>query len=259
MAEIDFKDSRIWYTVQGNGKKVPLVLLHGFLESSSIWDEIVKELTKERQVICIDLPGHGKSEGLAKVHSMKLMAQAVREVLNELEIQEVSIAGHSMGGYVSLEFLKIFPMILKSIMLINSTPLEDTVEKQEIRERSVKLVGKNKEAFVSMAISNLYSEKSKKEMASEIEDLKSQAVKMKAKNIQAALKGMKIRTNYLEVLKSFPRQKIIVGGEQDPILDISELKRVAQGCDCEFLELENGHNSYMEDRNSLTKIMLFID
>ena len=229
MAEIDFKGSRIWYTVQGNGKKVPLVLLHGFLESSSIWDEIVKELTKERQVICIDLPGHGKSEGLAKVHSMKLMAQAVREVLNELEIQEVGIAGHSMGGYVSLEFLKIFPMILKSIMLINSTPLEDTVEKQEIRERSVKLVGKNKEAFVSMAISNLYSEKSKKEMASEIEDLKSQAVKMKAKNIQAALKGMKIRTNYLEVLKSFPRQKIIVGGEQDPILDISELKELHKG------------------------------
>ena len=229
MAEIDFKGSRIWYTVQGNGKKVPLVLLHGFLESSSIWDEIVKELTKERQVICIDLPGHGKSEGLAKVHSMKIMAQAVREVLNELEIQEVSIAGHSMGGYVSLEFLKIFPMILKSIMLINSTPLEDTVEKQEIRERSVKLVGNNKEAFVSMAISNLYSEKSKKEMASEIEDLKSQAVKMKAKNIQAALKGMKIRTNYLEVLKSFPRQKIIVGGEQDPILAISELKELHKG------------------------------
>ncbi|MDX1762066.1 MAG: alpha/beta hydrolase, partial [Christiangramia sp.] len=128
MAEIKYKGANIYYNLKGTGEKVPLVLLHGFLEDSMIWDPIVKKLQKERQVICIDLPGHGKSDGLAEIHSMELMANAVREVLNTLEIKEVSIAGHSMGGYVSLEFLKNFPMIIKSVMLINSTPVEDTVE-----------------------------------------------------------------------------------------------------------------------------------
>ena len=259
MEELKFKGANIYFDRRGHGEKVPLVLLHGFMEDSQIWDPIVKELQKERQVICIDLPGHGKSDGIAEIHSMELMAKVVREVLKALEIEEVSIAGHSMGGYVSLEFLKNFPMIIKSVMLMNSTPVEDTVEKQEIRERSVKLVGRNKEAYIKMAISNLYSESSKKNLASEIEDLKSRAVKMKAKNVQAALKGMKIRTNYLEELKSFSKQKIIVAGKQDPILDISEIERISNGCDCEFYALENGHNSYMEDRNNLRKIMHFID
>ena len=259
MSEITYNGAKIYYKVQGDGQKVPLVLLHGFLEDSSIWDSIVKELQKERQVICIDLPGHGKSEGIAEIHSMNVMASAVREVLNILNIQEFSIAGHSMGGYVSLELLKIFPMIIKSVMLINSTPIDDTVEKQEIRERSVKLVGVNKEAYVSMAISNLYSEESKEKLTLEIENLKSRAVEMKAENIQAALNGMKIRTNYLEVLKMFSGQKIIVAGKEDPILNVSELQRVSEGCDCDFIALENGHNSYMEDPEKLTKKMLFID
>ncbi|MCB7481731.1 alpha/beta hydrolase [Christiangramia sediminis] len=259
MSEIIFKGAKIHFTSQGEGSKVPLVLLHGFLEDSEIWDPIVEELQKERQVICIDLPGHGKSEGIAKIHCMQLMAEVVWKVLKELEIELISIAGHSMGGYVSLEFLKNFPMILKSVMLINSTPIGDTVEKRKIRERSVKLVGKNKEAYVSMAISNLYPEESKRKFASEIQDLKARALKMKAKNIQAALIGMKNRTNYSEELKSFSGQKIIAAGKQDPILEINEIAEVSGDCACEFYEMENGHNSYMEDMNNLRTIMLFID
>jgi len=259
MSEIIFKGAKIHFTSQGEGSKVPLVLLHGFLEDSEIWDPIVKELQKERQVICIDLPGHGKSEGVAQIHSMQLMAEVVWKVLKELEIELISIAGHSMGGYVSLEFLKNFPMILKSLMLINSTPVEDTVEKRKIRERSVKLVGKNKEAYVSMAISNLYPEESKRKFASEIENLKARALRMKAENIQAALIGMKNRTSYFEELKSFSGQKIIAAGIQDPILAIKEIARVSRECACEFHEMENGHNSYMEDMNNLRTIMLLID
>lgn len=262
MSEIVFKGSKIYYKVYDAGdsaEKVPLVLLHGFLEDSEIWEPIAAELKIERQVICIDLPGHGKSDGIADIHSMKLMAEVVMHTLDKLAIHEFSIAGHSMGGYVSLEIIKIFPKIIRSVMLINSTPVEDSVEKQEIRDRSVELVGKNKSAYVSMAISNLYSEKSKLKLASEIKDLKSRASKMQTKNIQAALIGMKIRTNYLEQLKTFSRQKIMVGGRQDPLLEIIELQRIARGCDCEFKILENGHNSYMEDMNNLRTIMYFID
>ncbi len=259
MAELTYKGANIYYEITGAGDKVPLLLLHGFLEDSRIWEPIVKDLEKERQVICVDLPGHGRSQGVSEIHTMKLMAEVVREVLVSLGIEKISLAGHSMGGYVSLELLRNFPMLIKSVMLVNSTPLEDTLEKKEIRERSVKLVGRNKKAYISMAISNLYSESSKQKFVSEIEYLKTRAHGMTSKNIQAALKGMKIRTNYLEELKGFTGQKIIVASKEDPIIDFTELKRLSKGCDCEFFLLENGHNSYMEDRSNLTKNMRFID
>ena len=259
MSAIRYRDSKIYFESAGEGRKLPLVLLHGFMEDSQIWNPIVEDLKLERQVICIDLPGHGKSEGVASVHSMKLMAEVVFEVLKNLEIQKISIAGHSMGGYVSLEFLENFPMMLQSLVLINSTPIEDTVEKREIRDRSVKLVEENKRAYIKMAISNLFSESSRTKFASEIEDLKLRSSKMKVKNIQAALMGMKIRTNKINALKAFSGQKIILASEQDPILEIKDLQKVSKECECDFYRLKNGHNSYLEDRENLTQIMHFID
>lgn len=259
MAEITYQGATIYFEVTGDGDKIPLVLLHGFLEDSRIWAPVVKELQKVRQIICIDLPGHGRSQGIAEMHTMDIMAEVVHAVLGYLEVGEYSIAGHSMGGYVSLELLKKFPMLIKSLVLINSTPMEDTLERKKIRDRSVKLVRKNKDAYVSMAITNLYSDTSKERLKNEIEILKERAKVMKAMDISAAIKGMKIRTSYLEVLQSFCGQKVIIAGKEDPILGYRELEKVASACGCEFHLLENGHNSYMESTEELVKIMHFIE
>ncbi|APU67951.1 MAG: alpha/beta hydrolase [Christiangramia sp.] len=257
MMEIQFRNKNVHYTSAGKGN--PLVLLHGFLEDSRIWDELVNDLQKSRQVICIDLPGHGKTDGFAEIHEMSLMAEVVKAVTDHVGIGGFSIAGHSMGGYVSLEFLRKFPKMLKAVVLINSTPAEDSVEKKAIRDKSVRLVGRNKKAFVSMAISNLYTDESRKLFAAEIDSLKKRAGQLSAKNIQAALKGMKIRTNYVMELQSFDKQKLFIASEDDPILDINGLKLLAEECRADFVPLKRGHNSYMEDRDNLTKTMHFID
>ncbi len=257
--KIKYKGADIFFTTHGNGKGNPLVLLHGFLEDSEIWKGIVEELKNERQVICIDLPGHGKSEGFSEVHTMAEMANVVRKVLENIEFEKISIAGHSMGGYVSLEFYNKFPIIVKSLVLINSTPVDDSVEKRENRDRSVSLVAKNKIAYVKVAISNLFSEGSKKKFYAEIENLKNRALQMQTKNIQAALQGMKIRTNHKSLLKEASIQKIIIGGKQDPILEFKELKIISKECNTRFFAMENGHNSYIEDPDNLRKNTHFID
>lgn len=149
--------------------------------------------------------------------------------------------------------------MVKSIMLINSTPIDDTVERRKIRERSVKLVGKNKEAYISMAITNLFPKESKENFAKEIENLESRAIKMNTENVQAALIGMKNRMDYSEILKNFSGQKIIAAGEQDPMIEISQIEQISTLCNCEFYIMKNGHNSYIEDMNSLRTIMHFID
>ncbi len=254
---INYKGAEIYYSVTGRGN--PLILLHGFLEDSRIWDNIIADLSKKRQVICIDLPGHGRSEGFSEVHSMEEMADVIKKVTETIGAEQCSIAGHSMGGYVSLEFYNKFPMIVKSLMLINSTPVEDSPEKRQTRDRSVQLVEKNKKAYIKMAIPNLFSAESKVKFCPEIEELERRAMKMEAKNIQAALKGMKIRKDHLKLLEEADIQKVVVGGKQDPILDFQELKEISEKCNCEFYATENGHNSYIEDSYGLAKIMHFID
>lgn len=70
---------------------------------------------------------------------------------------------------------------------------------------------------------------------------------------------MKIRTNYVMELQSFDKQKLFIASEDDPILDINGLKLLAEECRADFVPLKRGHNSYMEDRDNLTKTMHFID
>ena len=254
---LQFQNTRIHYTTKGEGNT--LILLHGFLESLEIWEEFQKELSKHRQVVCIDLPGHGKSGNNGELHTMEFMAQCVRAVMDELQIEQASLAGHSMGGYVSLEFQKNFNSMCKAIVLINSTPAADSEERQENRDRASALVRKNKKAFVSMAIGNLLRPENSEKFKDELEILKQKAHKMESTAIIAALQGMKIRTDNSMSLKRFTGKKIIVAGESDPVLEFLEVKELASQCGCKLFSYPGEHLAFIEEPEKLMKILHFID
>lgn len=254
---LNYKNTPLFFSAKGIGN--PLVLLHGFLESSKIWDPFVEELSQKRQVITIDLPGHGLSGNLDNVHSMELMADAVRHTLLHLNIDKASFVGHSMGGYVCLAFYEKFPTMTKGLVLLNSTPEADSDEKRKNRERSISIIKRNKKAFVSMAISNLLSQENNIKFQVEVENLKNEALKFSEKGIIAALKGMKIRTDRKEVLARINPPKTIIAGEQDYVLDYQQIQQVAINCNTKFISFPDGHLSYIENKKDLTNFMHLID
>ena len=67
-----YKNTNIYFSDTGKGKAI--VLLHGFLENSSMWNHISTQLSKKYRVICIDLLGHGKSESMGYIHTMEEQA-----------------------------------------------------------------------------------------------------------------------------------------------------------------------------------------
>ncbi len=252
-----YKNSPIAFTSQGTGN--PLVLLHGFLESKEIWKDFSEELSATRQVICIDLPGHGESGNIAPIHSMAEMAKAVKAVFEELQIENAFFAGHSMGGYVSLEFQNIFPTIPTGLALINSTPVADSPERRKNRERATQLVQKNKKAFVSMAISNLLTPENNHKLKPEVEILKKRALTFSKEAIMAALQGMKIRTDHTELLRAYTKPKFIICGENDPVLDFKTIKNIANYCNSDFISYPDGHLSFLENKTKLMRFMHFIE
>lgn len=252
-----YKNTPLFYSSVGTGN--PLVLLHGFLESSSIWEPFVGELSLKRQIITIDLPGHGRSGNIADCHSMELMADAVHEILTHLQIKNATIMGHSMGGYVSLEFCKKFPIMTQGLVLLNSTPEADSEERKKNRSRSIKIIRRNKSSYISMAISNLLSEKNTKLYPEQVERLKNEAMSFSEEGIMAALEGMKIRTDNLSTLSGFMGPKYMINGTQDPILNFSAAERLAKTCNCKLFPLEGGHLSFIENEKELQSIMHFID
>ena len=97
-----FKNIPLSYSDDGKGSVV--VLLHGFLENSTMWKDLIPVLSKTNRVITIDLLGHGNTPCLGYVHSMELMAEAVEAILKSLRIRKIKLIGHSMGGYCCIGF-----------------------------------------------------------------------------------------------------------------------------------------------------------
>lgn len=140
------------YQIQGEG---PVwVFLHGFLESSSMWEALpLSELPIT--TLFIDLPGHGKSELLAQNPSIRSMANEVDKVLVYLDIQNFTIVGHSMGAYVGIELSQHTGF--QKLILLNSNCWSDSEQKKQDRLRVATLVQKAKSHFVREAIPNLFS------------------------------------------------------------------------------------------------------
>lgn len=76
---------------KGQGKET-LVLLHGFMENISIWSDLEKNLSKDFTLLKIDLPGHGKSDILAEVHTMEMMAEEVKKSFRSSKFKKYTFA-----------------------------------------------------------------------------------------------------------------------------------------------------------------------
>ena len=151
---LEYKNARIFYTDEGKGTAV--ILIHGFLENSNMWNTIAPELSKRNRVVTIDLLGHGNSDCLGYLHSMELFAETVEAVLKGLRIRKYILVGHSLGGYISLAIAQNNPLKIKGLCLLNSTSNEDSEERKKLRIRANKMVKNNFETMVKMSISNLF-------------------------------------------------------------------------------------------------------
>ena len=76
---LKYYETPIYYEISGEGPA--LVLLHGFLESSAMWERMIPVLSQNKTVISIDFPGFGKSGIVDTVHSMELMANIVNQII----------------------------------------------------------------------------------------------------------------------------------------------------------------------------------
>ena len=242
---LQYKGITIFFTDAGHGN--PVVLLHGFLENSTMWNTFIPELSKNNRIICIDLLGHGKTECLGYIHTMELMAEAVEAVLNHLKITKSTLIGHSMGGYVALAFAEKNPKALKGLCLMNSTALPDTEEKKQNRDRAILAVKQNYKTFIRIAINNLFRPKNRITFAEKIKEVINEALQTPLQGIIAALEGMKIRKDRQHILQPSNFKKMMIISKKDPVLDYLTLITQTLNNNIKVVEFPDGHMSHIEN------------
>jgi pimeloyl-ACP methyl ester carboxylesterase len=247
---LQWPDGSIAYKVGGAGH--PVVLLHGYLESSDIWGDFATSLCEKYKVICIDTPGHGLSHFTGDELTMELAAEAVLLVLDELGVTAAAVVGHSMGGYIALAFAEHFSHRLAGICLFHSTPNADTEEKRKNRFREIDLVLRGKlELIVTNSIPSAFAAAEISSMANEVEHAKRIALATPCKGVVAGLKGMASRKDRSNVLAGLSVPSLLVFGAMDsyiPSTAAMMLKEKHHQSNLVMLS-NSGHMGFLEQPN----------
>ena len=244
-----YKNININYYDSGEGST--LIFLHGFLENAKMWTEYMDYFSDKHRIISIDLLGHGETGCLGYIHSMEDMADAVYALATHLKLRKVTIVGHSMGGYVSLAFAELYPDMVKSIILVNSTARPDSPERKQNRDRAIELIKKNAALFINMAINNLFADHLRPTFQPAIDHAREEALKTPTQGVIAALEGMKTRIDR-EVLLHFAPYKIsFILGKEDPVMPYRETLDQTAGTENQVITLEGGHMLHIEQKEAL--------
>lgn len=121
MPEVCVNNVRLFYHRKGKGDAV--VFLHGYTGSSNDFAHQIPVVSEQFQTICPDHRGHGKSEApdSEDAYAIDVFSEDVYAVLCSLNIGKCCLVGHSMGGFIALQFVLDHPDMVKALVLIDTS------------------------------------------------------------------------------------------------------------------------------------------
>lgn len=116
--DVEVCGGSLFYRSAGSGPVI--VFLHGYSNSSTVWEPYLAELGQENRVIAFDLPGHGRSDSLSSTFSHRGSAVSLSEALDALDIPAFHLVGHSSGALVALHVALQHPERVLSVVSISA-------------------------------------------------------------------------------------------------------------------------------------------
>ncbi|BBZ28047.1 hypothetical protein MMAD_23420 [Mycolicibacterium madagascariense] len=106
------------YRIAGSGPAI--LLIHGIGDNSTTWSTVQSKLAQRFTVIAPDLLGHGKSDKPRADYSVAAYANGMRDLLSVLDVERVTVVGHSLGGGVAMQFAYQFPQLVDRLILVGA-------------------------------------------------------------------------------------------------------------------------------------------
>src|SRR2546421_7455245 len=116
----DVNGIKLYYETHGTGR--PLILLHGGLGAIEMFGPNLPALAKGRQVIGVDLQGHGRTADIDRPIRTELMADDIAALIKHLKLERPDIMGYSLGGGVAVHLAIRHPELVGKLVVV-STPI----------------------------------------------------------------------------------------------------------------------------------------
>src|SRR5256885_12714496 len=122
---------KMYYEIHGKGE--PVVLLHGaFMTIRNNWPEMIARLSKTRQVIAVEMQGHGRTADIERDFSYENLSDDVAALLDYLEIPKTDLIGYSLGGGVAMLTAIRHPDKVRKVVSISAAIRRDGLLKETL-------------------------------------------------------------------------------------------------------------------------------
>jgi 3-oxoadipate enol-lactonase len=207
-----------------------LVLVHGFPFDGKMWSEQLDALSEDVRVLAPDLPGFGESSplpGKAEDATVGDYAAELAGWARDMGITRLTLAGHSMGGYVAMAFARLYPDMLARLVLVCTRPGPDTVEGRKGRYKTAKDVKeRGPQAVVDSMLPKLVSEATRQSKPEVVEHVEEIMQRQSVEGIVAALYAMASRPDSGPSLEQVEVPTLIITGTDDTIIPAGEADKL---------------------------------
>ena len=232
----------------------PLVLVHGFLGSSEMWSPQIKFFKNNFRVIVPTLPGFGKSNTMKSCDSIECMAEVILNFLEKKKINNFNLLGHSMGGMIVQEMVKIAGKKILKLICYGTGPRGNIPGRFETIDQSrekLKINGLKKTAYRIAKTWFIEGDKSKyfylcKEAG-------------KQTSLEAADNALVAMKNWsgIENLKNIKNETLIIWGDQDKAYNFDQVETLKENITNSDLRIVDGcsHNVHLEKPDEFNTIV----
>lgn len=238
-----------------SGIKDTLVLLHGYLETMYIFNELVESLKDRYRVIVLDLPGHGLTDSApanakgVRVNTIEFDVPVICGVMDKCKVDKAVVIGHSMGGYIAMECVKEHPERFSKVVIFNSHPYQDLPEKAADRQREIKVIAAEKlEMLAGASIPKMYYVENLKRCDEKVHETVELCETHDPQGIIASILGMSARPSMESVMEEPPVPMLLIHGDHDNFLPLEKVDQLKKNFPKVKYHLipDTGHNSFIE-------------
>jgi len=236
------------------GQGVPLVLIHGFLGSTDMWQPQVDTLKKNFRILTPALPGFGKSNNVKSCDTIECMAKAVLDSLKIIGIKKFHLLGHSMGGMIVQEITKLAEEKIFKLICYGTGPRGNIPGRFETIDQSrekLKINGLEKTAY-SIA-KTWFIKKDKHKYFYLCENAGKQT------SLEAADNGLVAMKNWsgIDNLKNIKSKTLIIWGDQDRAYNYKQIETLKNNIPNSILKIIKGcsHNVHLEKPDEFNNLV----
>ncbi len=131
-----FDGIQVHYESYGSGP-VALVFIHGWTCDLTFWRAQEPVYTKHRSLL-IDLPGHGESDKPEVAYPVEFFARGVEAAMRDAGVRNGVLIGHSLGAPIAYAFIRLFPQMVKSIVLVDGYVSRPTGSRAAIQAQKLR-------------------------------------------------------------------------------------------------------------------------